>query len=255
MTILSTTPSSDPTSPIVNEAGSQTPVSSPIVQPQEPPAPVEPASAPAEDTANNAQTQQNNYQKRINDLVGKRHEAERRAIEEANARASAEKRAAELQEELAKHRASGTEPSASPSASNNNAPRYTEQEIEQRALEKAREIARMERFNEACNAIADAGAAQFKDAWKDSLGNLGSVGILGPNASPVFLELATDLKEPAKVIHHLGLRQLHLHPLNRGGGHDDENHQQHIGQVQHGRDIDVIVRLVVFLNLHRRLRY
>ena len=44
-------------------------------------------------------------------------------------------------------------------------------------------------------------------------------------------------------------RQAGLDPLHCGRGHQDEDHQKHVGEVQHRRDVDFIVRFIV-LDLH-----
>src|SRR5581483_3639612 len=46
-----------------------------------------------------------------------------------------------------------------------------------------------------------------------------------------------------------GVRQVNLHALHGGGAHEDEDDEEHIRQVEHRRDVDVVVGFV-FLDLH-----
>src|ERR1700748_1153948 len=48
-----------------------------------------------------------------------------------------------------------------------------------------------------------------------------------------------------------GLGQVHLDALHRDGGEQDEDDQEHKGQVQHRGDVDVVVGLSGGLQLHR----
>ena len=43
------------------------------------------------------------------------------------------------------------------------------------------------------------------------------------------------------------LRQIDLHALHRRRRHDDEDDQQHVGEIQHRRDVDVVIWLGVGL--------
>ena len=47
-----------------------------------------------------------------------------------------------------------------------------------------------------------------------------------------------------------GLGQINLHTLDRGRAHQDENNEQHIRQIEHRRDVDVVVGFVFALDLH-----
>ncbi len=138
-------------------------------------------------------------QKRINELTAKRYEAERTAASAIERAAAAEKASAEL---LAKLGGNQNPDPAKPVQ--NNQPQMTEDEIDRRASEKATQIAATARFNENCNRIAETGEKEFKD-WNDALRNLNLVGALGPGASTEFLETAIELRDPHKVLHHLGL--------------------------------------------------
>jgi hypothetical protein len=42
-------------------------------------------------------------------------------------------------------------------------------------------------------------------------------------------------------------RRLHPHALHGGRRQDDKGHEQHIGQIQHRRDVDIVVELILFL--------
>ena len=50
---------------------------------------------------------------------------------------------------------------------------------------------------------------------------------------------------PRQIVRGLCDRRVHAHALHRSRGQNDEHHQQHISQVEHGRDVDVVVRLQV----------
>jgi hypothetical protein len=67
----------------------------------------------------------------------------------------------------------------------------------------ATEIVRTEKFNEACNNLVDTGMEKFPD-FDVALENMKSVGAVGPGADPTFINALLELKEPAKLFHHLG---------------------------------------------------
>lgn len=182
------------TSPIVTDT--QTTVTSPVVEPQ-----ATPDSAPAPDAAADSVAAPNPNetpewaQKRINELTAKRYEAERDAKAEKSARIAAEQKAKDLLEQISK-----SSPSPSPAPTTQ---QMTDEEIERRAQVKAQEMAAAARFNDACNTIVSEGKKEYKD-WDEVVRNLGLVGAVGKDASPEFLENAIELKDPHKILHHLG---------------------------------------------------
>ncbi len=137
-------------------------------------------------------------QKRINELTAKRYEAERQQKAEKDGRLAAEARTAELLAQLAGTAAPGTQPTTTTPQ-----PPMGEEEINKRAELRAVELARIADFNRACDTIVDVGQKEFKD-FDDALKNLHLVGAIGQNVSPEFLETAIELKEPQKVLYHLG---------------------------------------------------
>lgn len=134
-------------------------------------------------------------QKRINELTFKRYEAERAANAEKEKRLAAEKANAELLAKLGQPKAEGTPEPTKPALS--------EEEIDRIANERAAQIAAAQRFNEACNSVAETGKKEYKD-WDDAVRNLNLVGALGKDAPLEFLETAIELKSPHKILHHLG---------------------------------------------------
>lgn len=203
------------TSPIVMGGDSPT-VETPVVEGNPPPppavvdpavAPVVPESIPVDPTAEpntSVKATPEWAQKRINELTAKRYEAERSAISEREGRVAAEKANAEL---LA--RITNTAP-VDPNNPNPvtpavvTKPELTEEEVERRATVKAAQMSATARFNDACNTVAETGKQEFKDTWDEALKNLGLVGAIGQNVPPDFLETAIELKNPAKILHHLG---------------------------------------------------
>jgi hypothetical protein len=145
-------------------------------------------------------------QKRINELTGKRHEAERVAAAERARALAAEQRAADLLQQLAgRAPAASSAPAPDGNAPANGAkPTVTDEEIERRVVERAAQMAAANRFNEACNNVAEAGKKEFAATWDESLKNLSLVGAVGQNTSPEFLETAIELKQPHKILHYLG---------------------------------------------------
>lgn len=203
------TQTADVTSPIVTTDVQPT-VTSPVVEGTDPNAtPAEPAveSAPVDngtDPATGAPKQTPEWaQKRINELTAKRYEAERTAKEaertaksERDARVAAEARAAELLSQIAGK--TTTEPTTTK-------PALSEEEIDKLATERAKLIAQANEFNKTCNEIVETGKKEFPKDWDEALSNLSLVGAIGQGVSPEFLETVTELKNPAKILHHLGM--------------------------------------------------
>ncbi len=142
-------------------------------------------------------------QKRINDLTALRHAQERTARAEKERADRLERTNAELLARMA-----GAPPAIDPATGQPvvtpPTPQVTEEEIRRRINEEAAAIAARTKFNEACNAVAETGKTEFKDSWDDALKNLGLVGAIGPDVSTEFLETALELKNPAKILNHLG---------------------------------------------------
>jgi hypothetical protein len=204
VTTSTQTQTSEITTPIVTD-GAQPVVASPVVdgnpspspEPSAAPEPTpaaspEPSAAPEPSPTPTAKETPEWAQKRINKLVAERSAANRAAEAERDARLAAEARAAELLAQIA-----NPDPNKPPVST------LTEEEVEKRAEEKAIQIARANEFNRACDAIADNGKTAFTD-WDDALKNLSLVGVIGQGASPEFLETAIELKDPHKILHHLG---------------------------------------------------
>jgi hypothetical protein len=169
---------------------------SPVVMNEDPPAAPDPAAPPSTPDPNPVPplvVEPEGVQKRINELTAKRYEAERKAEAAEKAQLAAEEKAKELLAQIAKAPADGVKPD----------PKLTEEEIERRATEKATLMAQAKVFNDACDTIAGNGKKEFTD-WDEAVKNLNLVGIVGQGASPVFLETAIELKNPQKILHHLG---------------------------------------------------
>lgn len=199
------TQTTDVTSPIVTD-GAQPVVSSPVVEGTDPTVVVpatEVTTTPS--TSTTTATEEAPLvtpkwaQDRINELTAKRHAAERKAQQESE-------RATAAEELLARVTSGQQPPTATATSTTTTAtpPALTEQEVERRAQEKATQMARQSAFNNACNAVADAGAKEFKDTWATALSNLSMVGATGEGSNPDFLETAIELKSPEKVLHYLG---------------------------------------------------
>lgn len=211
----------DVTSPIVNSDNPPPPVESPIVDavpnigtPIETPPISEPAAAvvlndgkiPAEDPKGQEWLKNTPdwFQKKINKATAQKYEAERAADQERQAttterekRIAAESRAAELLAQVGKTTAAPTVTAEPPKVP------MGEEEIERRAVQKAQDIARANEFNKACNTIVETGKSEFKD-WDEAVKNLSMVGAIGQNVSPEFLETAIELKDPHRILHYLG---------------------------------------------------
>lgn len=197
-TPTATTTTENVVSPIVTD-GAQPVVTSPVVEPTVPvpdPVPDPAPSATTTTTDNQPKPTPEWAQKRINELTASRHAAERAAASEKSARLAAEARATELLSQIA-----NKDPNAPAPAATSN---LSEEEVERRAKEKAIQIAQQNEFNKACNDIAETGKEKFKD-WDDALKNLTLVGAIGKDVSPDFLETAIELKNPASILHHLGM--------------------------------------------------
>lgn len=197
------------TSPIVTGDNPQPVVASPVVEPIV--KDVDPAavagtttSAPVVDltTTDINKTIPDALQKRINDLTARRYEAERVANVERLKTADAERKTAELIAQLAK---SGVATATVDPTTGQPIVKaaITEADIEKLAQEKAVVIAQANEFNKACNNIVEIGKKEFGD-WDDSIKNLSLVGAIGQGANPAFLETAIELKNPQKILHHLG---------------------------------------------------
>lgn len=190
------------TSPVVTGDNPQPIVTSPVVEPAAPPvlaadpAPVDPAASPVDDGNTAPKTTPKWAQDRINELTAKRYEAERATAAAAARATAAETRAAELLAQIAKP----TDPNTPAPVVK---PAESDAEIERRVSERAMQIAQQNRFNEACNTVAESGKQEFKN-WDDIIKNLGLVGAIGQNVAPDFLETAIELKNPHKVLHYLG---------------------------------------------------
>lgn len=200
-----TTETSVGTTPIVNSDNPPAPVASPVVAVEPPVATTvtEPTTtdvtppAPAEG-GDAGKSVPEWFQKRINEVTGKRYEAERVATEERDRRVAAESRAEELLAQISK--TSSTPTSTTPPVTQ---PPVTEDEINRRAEIRATDIANARRFNDACNRVVESGKKEFKD-FDDTLKNLALVGVIGEKANIDFLETAVELKDPHKILHHLG---------------------------------------------------
>lgn len=146
-------------------------------------------------------------QRRIDKLVAEKHDA-RRETDTFRAEAQAAKdQVAALLTSLAEARNGGTPaPAAAPVAEV--APQtptkpvipMSETEIEARATAKAQEIARVESFNKACNAIADAGKTEYKEDFDAALKNFNMLGGI-PTA---MLETLTDMPNAHKILYSVG---------------------------------------------------
>lgn len=193
------TANSGPTinSPIVTEENPQQPNALPVVE-TNPPAPV--AETPPLDPNAPDPTKHEVVQKRINEITAKRYEAERKFDIEKEARLAAEAKNADLLKQLAQKTPDTNK--STPTAVDQ--PKLTEDEIDRRAQEKANNIARVNEFNKECNKIFQNGKDVYKDSWDQSLKNLAMVGAIGQNAPLDFLQTAIELKEPHKVLEHLG---------------------------------------------------
>lgn len=190
------TQTADVTSPIVTD-GTPPVVTSPIVEPVAPAAEVDPVTPPVVVEDKNATPKW--VQERINELTARRHEAERLAGTERTAREAAEAKAAELLVQMSK----GTNPETPPVVALAGKPNMTQEEIDKLVNNRAAELARANDFNKACDNVADTGKKDFKD-WDEAIKNLNLVGALGPNTNIDFLETALELKDPHKILHHLG---------------------------------------------------
>lgn len=144
-----------------------------------------------------------NVQKRINELTYRRLEAERTADQKDAALKAAEARTAELLKQL-ETKASGA-PGTNGSTPPMSTTEVTEAEIEKRAAEKAILIAQANEFNKTCNEIVEVGKKDYGvQSWDEAIKNLNLVGALGKNVSSEFLETVVELKNPSKILHHLG---------------------------------------------------
>lgn len=190
------------TSPVVQDNATQPTVTSPVVPKAEvTPAPVvDPVAAttpPATDPAAGGQTTQQDWAiKRINELTAKRYEAERTAEAAKKAQLAAEEKSRELLAQITK--TTTPDPAAPPAK-----PAQSDEDIERMVQERATAIAQANSFNEACNKVAATGKKEFTD-WQQSLDNLNLVGALGKDVPATFLETAVELKDPHKILHHLG---------------------------------------------------
>lgn len=209
-TPIAATTTANVTSPVVQGGDAQPQVASPVVQPADSAATEVDANAPAApatepdpnatpvdpnaDPAAKPTVLPDWYTRRFNELVGKRHEAERAAKDEKSARLAAEAKAADLLAQIANPNADPANPAK---------PVFDESEVERRATEKAHAIAAAKIFNDACNNIVEVGKKEYKD-WDESLKNLNLVGAIGKDVSPEFLETVVELKNPAAILHHLG---------------------------------------------------
>lgn len=189
-------------SPIVTD-DNQNSVTSPIVvttpEPDPEPVTAEPAlvASPEPTAAPTADKGVPDWmQKRINKITGEKYEFERLAQEAAERATVAENRTVELLKQIEK----GGAPSATAAPQVN----LSEAEIEKRALEKAQQIASANEFNKACNVIVDTGKKEFGATWDEAVKNLTLVGAIGDKVSPEFIETVIELKDPAKILHHLG---------------------------------------------------
>lgn len=184
------------TTPVVQDNATQVTVTSPVVTKPDatPPAPVtDPVPPPAADPNGG---QPDWAIKRINELTAKRYEAERKAEAETKARVVAEEKARELLAQIG--RATVPDPAAPASK-----PVQSDADIERMVQERAAQIAQANAFNGACNKVAETGKKEFTD-WQQSLDNLTLVGALGKDVPSTFLETAVELKDPHKILHHLG---------------------------------------------------
>ena len=145
------------------------------------------------------------FQKRIDALTAEKHEARRQAD-------AAQKQAEVLLQQLTDMRAGiSAVPAAAPVAPAEGmtpaapAPAVkpvipmSETEIEARAQKRAEEISRVNAFNKACNDIAEAGKAEFKD-FDDALKNFNMLGGI-PQA---MLETLTEMPNAHKVLRTIG---------------------------------------------------
>lgn len=214
---MTTTPNSDPASVQVSNAGanpivdennpSQPSGNAPVVETVTPepvdanaaPIPAaDPAATPDADAPKSG-TPEPWIQRRINELTGKRYEAERRAQESEDRLKTVEREKEELAAKFVAQAANPTVIPPTPPA----APVLSENEIERRAQEKAVAIAHANEFNKACNTVVETGKKEYKD-WDDALKNLAMLGVVGEKANMEFLETAIEMKNPAQVLHHLG---------------------------------------------------
>lgn len=170
---------------------------SPVVQTADPPAPaIEPVVAVTPEPEIKPNTTPQWLQKRVDKVIAEREAAERIAQEADDRAKAAETKLAQVLETQAKGGAATPPAAVTPSLG--------EQEIETRALAKAQAIAYANQFNKSCDTIASDGAKEFKD-WSEATKNLTMVGAIGKNANIAFLETAIDLKDPHKILYHLGM--------------------------------------------------
>lgn len=118
------------------------------------------------------------FQKRIGELTREKYEARRAADQAAQ-------EAAELRRQI---------------ASGQQSEHQEQQPTDVKALarQEAQKMVAEERFNDACNKVYDAGAAEFPD-FDNAVKNLQMVG-----SSREFLDLVTSTDAGHKLLHHLG---------------------------------------------------
>lgn len=189
--------------PVVQDNATQTTVTSPVVPKTEVPLsePSPTIADPVTPPVSGQTTQQDWAIKRINELTAKRYEAERKAETEGKARLVAEEDARKAKELIAQIKGatppdSNAQPTAKPVG-------MTDAEMEKLIEERAVQKAQLAAFNSACNQVDATGKKEFAD-WKESLDNLTLVGALGKDVPSMFLETAVELKDPHKILHHLG---------------------------------------------------
>lgn len=196
-----TVQTADVTSPIVQDNATQPLVTSPVVEVQpvvdaaavDPAAPVAPVAPLVNEEAPKVTPKW--AQDRINELTAKRHDAERRAQSDREAREALE----EIVAKMTTKTPAGTQTAPAETVK----PQMSDEEIDRKVQQRASEMARVAEFNKTCDQIAETGEKEFKD-WGDALKNLGLVGAVGQGANPEFLETVVELKQPHKVLHYLG---------------------------------------------------
>lgn len=153
--------------------------SDPPVEADDPPATKPPAMVPRDAMLDRIST------------LSKKNQEKDRALAEANARLAA----------LQAAQAAGGDPPADPPAAVPPAPGTSD--FERAVQAEAARRAAADRFNEKCNAIADAGTKAYGDAFEDSLANLRALSDDG-QIPMTLLNAAMASDDPSKVLHELG---------------------------------------------------
>lgn len=93
------------------------------------------------------------------------------------------------------------------------------QDIDAMVNARAAEIARISKFNNECDKIAENGKKEFAD-FDNAVGILNQVGLIdAPDKPQTFLDVATTLDNPHKIMHYLGsnpdeaARLRHMEPV------------------------------------------